>query len=490
MRTARPNSKLRSAAHGALLSLALLAAVGSAGSAASAAPVSLRQAAMQELSTEASDDVTIGGAVSDTASLSDLDPVTETGTITFSLYGPNDATCSGTPVFVSAVATAGEGDFGSGDYTPETAGVYQWIASYTGDLSGETVSTTCDDEDESVEVLRATPALSTVASGNVPLGGEVFDTATIADGYQPTGTVTFNLYGPGDEVCEAAPVTTSTVDVDGNGDYQSAVFEPAAVGGYRWRADYSGDANNAPVGTACNDEDEDFDVLTAPDLTTLASADVDLGGAVSDTATLSGSDDATGSIVFELYGPNDDQCTGEPVFTSEPVTVDGDGTYGSGDFTPTAAGTYHWIASYSGDDDNAGVTTACADPGETVVVRGDAATPTLATNASRDTYVGKRIFDTATLAGGVAPTGTITFTLYGPDDATCSRTPVATSVVQVDGNGDYVSASHRPHQPGTYQWVASYSGDDGNDAVATSCGDPAEQVVVSRKYPYGPGPRP
>ncbi|WP_155368255.1 hypothetical protein [Catellatospora vulcania] len=492
MRTARSISTARRVAHGALLSLAVLAA---AGNAAAAAPASLTQADLQELSIVASADVTVGGPVSATVTLSDLDPVTETGLLTFSLYGPNDPDCSGDPAFVTVppVPTAGEADYPSGPFVPQTAGTYLWVASYTGDLSGETVTTTCDpdDPDTVVTVLRAEPTLSTVASGNTPLGGTVVDTATISGGFEPTGTITFRLYGPGDTVCEAAPLTTSTVDLVADVDsYDSAGFVPTVVGDYRWRADYSGDVNNTPAGTACDDPAENFRILTAPDLDTDASADVDLGGAVSDTATLSGSADATGAITFLLFGPDDDECTADPVFTSAPVTVDGDGTYASGAFTPTAAGAYHWVASYSGDAANAGVTTACDDPDETVVVRGAPVTPTLVTDASHDTYVGKRIFDRATLSGGAAPTGTITFDLYGPDDATCARTPVATFAVPVNGNGDYVSGSFRPHTPGTYQWVASYSGDDGNTAVATSCGDPAEQVVVRKKEPYGPGPRP
>ncbi|GHJ43002.1 hypothetical protein Cs7R123_03440 [Catellatospora sp. TT07R-123] len=471
-------------AHGALLGLALLAATGSA---AAAAPAGQFRAAVLLLTTEASADVTIGASVSDTATLSGVDPVTDTGVITFELFGPDDTDCSNDPVLTRPVPTAGNGVFGSGPFTPATAGTYQWVAAYAG-TSGQTGATTCGDVAEQVTVNQAQPTLSTAASGNVPLGGTVFDTATLTGGFAPTGTVTFNLYGPGDDICEEAPVTTSTTTVTGNGSYQSAGFVPTVVGDYRWRADYSGDVNNGPAGTACSDADEDFDVLTAPDLTTQASADVDLGGAVSDTATLSGSDAATGTITFSLFGPNDDECTSDPVFTSDPVTVDGDGTYASGDFTPTQAGTYHWNAAYSGDANNAGVSTACDDPAETVVVRGAPVTPRLVTDASRDTFVGKRVFDTATLSGGAAPTGTITFRLYGPGDATCARTPVATSVVQVHGNGRYVSGSFRPHAPGTYQWVAEYSGDDGNLSVATSCGDPAEQVVVRK--PYGHGQRP
>jgi uncharacterized repeat protein (TIGR01451 family)/LPXTG-motif cell wall-anchored protein len=46
------------------------------------------------------------------------------------------------------------------------------------------------------------------------------------------------------------------------------------------------------------------------------------------------------------------------------------GGYGatSGDYTPTAPGTYLWLASYSGDDNNLDTTALCGEPGETSVV--------------------------------------------------------------------------------------------------------------------------
>ena len=47
--------------------------------------------------------------------------------------------------------------------------------------------------------------------------------------------------------------------------------------------------------------------------------------------------------------------------------------------------------------------------------------------ASPSVQVGGQISDTATLAGGANPTGDITFTLFGPDNATCTGDPIFTS---------------------------------------------------------------
>jgi hypothetical protein len=103
-----------------------------------------------------------------------------------------------------------------------------------------------------------------------------------------------------------------------------------------------------------------------------------IGAAISDTKTLSGGTNPTGTITFYLYGPNDDFCTLGAIFTSPPVTVNGNGDYGSGPYTPTAAGTYRWIAAYSGDGSNAPSTTLCNDLNESVVVTAPVtAVPTL-----------------------------------------------------------------------------------------------------------------
>jgi hypothetical protein len=48
--------------------------------------------------------------------------------------------------------------------------------------------------------------------------------------------------------------------------------------------------------------------------------------------------------------------------------VSGNGTYGPVSFSPTAVGTYYWVASYSGDAHNNPVSGTCGDAGETSIV--------------------------------------------------------------------------------------------------------------------------
>jgi len=112
-------------------------------------------------------------------------------------------------------------------------------------------------------------------------------------------------------------------------------------------------------------------------------------------------------------------------------------------------------------------------------VAGSPTLTTLTTQASAAVQLGGFIHDTATLSGGVAPTGTITFQSFGPNDATCTAAAAFTSTVTVAGNGSYVSANFTPSVAGTYRWIATYSGDANNVASATACNDANESVTVS-----------
>jgi hypothetical protein len=82
-----------------------------------------------------------------------------------------------------------------------------------------------------------------------------------------------------------------------------------------------------------------------------------IGTVLQDTATLTGSAGATGSIEFKLYATAD--CSGPPV-DDETVPVTGDGSYATtAGYTADATGTYQWTASYSGDTNNNPAASGC-----------------------------------------------------------------------------------------------------------------------------------
>ncbi len=85
--------------------------------------------------------------------------------------------------------------------------------------------------------------------------------------------------------------------------------------------------------------------------------------------------------------------------------------------------------------------------------------------------------DAASVLGRVdAQAGaTIRFTLYGPDDATCTGTPASGPAhVQYPSmtNPSLLSPSFTPTRAGTYRWIATYSGDVNNAPATTACDDP------------------
>jgi hypothetical protein len=52
-----------------------------------------------------------------------------------------------------------------------------------------------------------------------------------------------------------------------------------------------------------------------------------------------------------------------------------------------------------------------------------------------------------------------------------------------NGNGTYTSPSFTPSGPGSYQWVATYSGDASNASISTNCNDPNEVSTINKLTP-------
>jgi hypothetical protein len=232
-------------------------------------------------------------------------------------------------------------------------------------------------------VSPATPGLVTAASQSSPsFPGSTTDAATLspppgAAAVPPTGTITFNLYGPsaeGPPACTGAPVATRTVPVNGFTTYTTPTPAPVpGPGTYTWVATYSGDANYTPVGpVGCGDPAETVTLGPGqPTIVTTATPSTTVGQPISDTAVItppSGGPAPTGTVSFSVYGPNNPTCSGTPVFTSIVPVAGSPATASSGPFTPAAPGTYQWVATYSGDVNYSPATSPCGAPNETSVV--------------------------------------------------------------------------------------------------------------------------
>ena len=116
---------------------------------------------------QAADKVLPGTDLYDTAKVV---PVTDdvTGNVDFRLYGPDNATCSGDPVFMSlnrpiTVVSDGAGGFyataESEHYSGAVAGKYRWTAHFDGDGSDQDADSACNAANEDTTVEPAQPTM-------------------------------------------------------------------------------------------------------------------------------------------------------------------------------------------------------------------------------------------------------------------------------------------------------------------------------------------
>src|SRR5205807_2277669 len=134
------------------------------------------------------------------------------------------------------------------DFTTTATGVYRWRAFFAGDTKNDAKSTRSEERREGKEGKPGWPAISTVESGPVTVGGAIHDVATLTGAVGATGAVTFQVYAPGDTNCGTSLGTlaaaSNSTDANGNGTYTSADFTTTATGVYRWRAFFAGDTKN------------------------------------------------------------------------------------------------------------------------------------------------------------------------------------------------------------------------------------------------------
>ena len=192
-----------------------------------------------------------------------------------------------------------------------------------------------------------------------------------------------------------------------------------------------------------------------------------VGASIADQATVSGGDNPTGTVTFNLY--DNSSGTGTPLFTDTETLSSGTAT--SAGFTTTATGTDYWVATYNGDSNNASVSSGNASEPVSITQ----ASPTIATAANPTSgTVGTSIADQATVSGGDNPTGTVTFNLY--DNSSGTGTPLFTDTETLS-SGTATSAGFTTTATGTDYWVATYNGDSNNTAVSSGTAD--EPVTVS-----------
>ena len=423
--------------------------------------------------------------------------VAPTGKVTFTLY--SDSSCKNAVVSgTGAIMTSGGASTASfsTSWTFAKIGSYYWVASYTGDSNNNGYTSPCQVSSETVTVTAESPTITTMASPQSVVVGQsvtIGDTATFQNAaVAPTGSVTFTLYS--DSSC-TTPVVSGSGPITTSGSSSTASFSTSwtftQTGSYYWVASYMGDSNNNAYTSPCQVSSETVTVTAeSPTITTMASPQSVVVGqpvTIGDTATFQNAAVApTGSVTFTLY--SDSSCKTPVVSGSGPITTSEAGSTASfsTSWTFTETGSYYWVASYMGDSNNNGYTSPCQVSTETVTVTAES--PTITTMASlQSVVVGQpaTIGDAATFQNAaVAPTGSVTFTLYS--GASCQTAVVSGSgpiVTSEAGSTASFSTSWTFTQTGSYYWVASYSGDGNNNGYTSPCQVSSETVTVTAESP-------
>jgi hypothetical protein len=204
--------------------------------------------------------------------------------------------------------------------------------------------------------------------------------------------------------------------------------------------------------------------------TTPGSPTIVLGNSNTDSATVTGSQDAdpTGTVDFYECGPtaSAQPCTSSSwtQFDTEPLSgTSNPGTATSAPFTPTSTGEWCYAGVYSGDSNYAGSsdtsTDECFD-----VTPANSSTTSAPTSSSGS--IGGPNSDVATITGSdnsVDPTGTVTFYTCGPTatpEPCTSGTQFDTESLSGTSNPAIVtSATITPDASGYWCFASVYSGD-------------------------------
>ena len=303
-----------------------------------------------------------------------------------------------------------------------------------------------------IAVGKASPTITTQANPDTITVGTatmVGDIATFVGttSVPPSGSVSFTLYS--DSACTvstgvsgAGGISTTTAGVSGAA--FSMGWVAPATGTYYWRATYAGDVSNNGFTTPCGGPGELIVVGPgSPFITTQASpTSITVGTptTVGDTATFENTTSVppTGSVSFTLYS-NDTCTTPAGVSGSASISTDTSGETTaafSTTWTAPATGDYYWRASYAGDANNNAFTAGCNDANELIVV--GPGSPSITTQASPMSMLVNTtllVGDTATFQNttSVAPTGSVSFTLYSDPTCTTSTGVSGSAMVLTSG---------------------------------------------------------
>lgn len=239
-------------------------------------------------------------------------------------------------------------------------------------------------------------SIVTHQSADSAVGTALSDTATVTGtAGSPAGTVIFTLFPPSNTSCSTAtgaakPVFTSaainlTSTTPGISTAASGPYMSTAVGTYHWVAAYTPATSlYKSAVSGCTLEPVTVSQVS-PTIATTASAGGVVPVSVSNSATVSGGLNPTGSVTFSLYSSSTDCTAGTNAVYTSPAEALASGKASSGSFSVTTAGTYQWVAKYSGDANNKAASSACGDEPVTTTTGGAGGVQAISTPSTGST---------------------------------------------------------------------------------------------------------
>ncbi len=428
------------------------------------------------------------------------------GTVTVTADGPG--------VYTSPPVIAPTGGFVTWVWEVRITTQPEWVRDYLAtdwaDEYGISVETT--------SVRWPVTVTSLMREYNVHPGGRAFDVITVTgfpanhgdfagDGYwnADVDELHHTVYGPfatDTELTDAldltsAPVLAELVTPARNGVYKLGYTDedkivPTEPGFYVLVTTFTGDDRVQPYASSPADVLERFYVPpTGTDVpvsvVTQATSEAFVGEPFSDTALVQGTKIPDGAyLVFRAYGPHpaDAGAVCEvPFYESEEIPVTQAGVYRSGTTTVTEPGNVYWVESLYNADGEIIAEGVCGAPGETTVVKDQPEELTVKTNAVSTVELGDPAHDVATVTGTVPDGARLVFEAYRQDSDIASCTPkelvFTSTVIELNGPGEYRSDEVIFETAGTYYWVETVTGKDGTILHRGVCGAPDETTTVT-----------
>lgn len=331
---------------------------------------------------------------------------------------------SGSVTFKDGGTTLGVVNVAAGVATLTTSTLSVGTHSLSAEYSGDSINNVATSSVATVTITQVTPALvlSTSATA-VTYGGGVTLSATVTGGASASGTVDF-LDGSS---------SLGTVSVSGGS--AALTISTLATGTHTISARYSGDTYNAAATSSALTIT--VGKVTAAVALSASPTSASLGSTITFNASVSGSA-PSGSVVFSDGGT-----------TLATIAV----SAGAASFSTSALsiGSHSISARYSGDGNNSSATSSV------VAVSIGKSTPTLSLTSSASTLNEQAPLTlTATLTGGVSPTGSISFR---DGSSTLATVPLS---------GLSASLTLSTLAAGSHSLSALYSGDSSNNSLSSA----------------------